>query len=424
MTTNHEFDRSLADWLHETSAHRVPDHVVDVLRVTRTTRQRPWWSSLERWLPMDLAVRTRTLVPPRIGRALVVAAVLVALLAASLYLLGAGARRVPPPFGLARNGEILSWSNGDILVADPDGSHLRPLVAGPTNDEGPLLTHDGTRMAFWRIDSSTGSRLMLANADGSAPRAVLDEPLQSADWYEWSPSDDRLAVIHTVDGRRVLSIVDVAARSIRQLAVPGLDVDNDVLWRPPDGRELIFTARPTEGSPIGARIFAIRPDGSGLREVLGERREEWPYLGLGVAPDGRTATYWMYEAVAGSKDLHARVHLVDLDTGADAIRTFDPANLDESELQWSPDGRLGLIVSANGRARVQLVSLDGSAPIRTLGPDFRGDENKAIGFSPDGRSVIFHFDDTRPTFIDVATGEIRTADAAWGRVGGWQRLVP
>jgi hypothetical protein len=222
----------------------------------------------------------------------------------------------------------------------------------------------------------------------------------------------------------VISIVQLATGAIRDLAVPGFEVDNDVLWRPPDGGELIFTARPAEGAATGVRAFAIRADGTGLRQILGERPEDWPYLGLNLSIDGHTATYWMYEAVPGKTGVHARVHLFDLDTGVDTVQTFDPANVDESELQWSPDGRLGLIVSAVDQAHVQLITFDGSAPIRTLGPPFRGDEEKAVGFSPDGRTVMFHFDNARPTFIDVATGDTRTADAVWGRVGGWQRLAP
>jgi dipeptidyl aminopeptidase/acylaminoacyl peptidase len=423
MTTNHEFDRQLADWLHESSAHRVPDHVTDVLLVTRATRQRSWWSSLERWLPMDLAVRTRTIVPPRLGRVLVVAAVLIALVVASLYLLGAGSRRLPPPFGLAANGAIVSWSNGDIFVTDSDGNHLRPLVGGPTNDEGPLLTRDGTRMAYWRIDGPNDSTLMLANVDGTGSRPVLDHALQHADWYEWSPGDDRLAIVNTVGGRRVISIADVATGAIRDLAVPGLEVDNDVVWRPADGRELLFTARPIADSPRGAKLLAIRPDGTGLRTILEERPFDWAYLGLTVAPDGKTGSYWMYEPTDGSPDLHARVHLFGVDTGVDTVQQFDPANVDESELQWSPDGTLGLIVSATTRAHVQVIAFDGSAPIRTLGPAFRGDEDKSVGWSPDGTSVILHFDNGRPSFIEGATGDIRTADGAWGRVGGWQRVA-
>ena len=99
MTVNHEFDRQLADWLHESSAHRVPDHVIDVLLVTRATRQRPWWSSLGRWLPMQVSVRTRPFVPPNLTRLLILAILIVALAGLALWFAGTRQPRLPAPFG-------------------------------------------------------------------------------------------------------------------------------------------------------------------------------------------------------------------------------------------------------------------------------------------------------------------------------------
>ena len=53
MITNDAFERTVSDWLHADAEHRIPDHLDAVLRLTSAERQRPAWSSLERWLPMD-----------------------------------------------------------------------------------------------------------------------------------------------------------------------------------------------------------------------------------------------------------------------------------------------------------------------------------------------------------------------------------
>ena len=58
MNPSDAFDRHVSDWLHADAEHRVPEHLDAVLRRTRTERQRPAWSSLERWLPMDTLSRT------------------------------------------------------------------------------------------------------------------------------------------------------------------------------------------------------------------------------------------------------------------------------------------------------------------------------------------------------------------------------
>lgn len=57
-----------------------------------------------------------------------------------------------------------------------------------------------------------------------------------------SPDDTRLAIVHGVDGRRVLSILDIASREVTLLPTPGIDVENDVLWLPPAGERLVFTS--------------------------------------------------------------------------------------------------------------------------------------------------------------------------------------
>ena len=65
MTTNDVFGRNLSTWLHEDAEHHVPDHLAEVLQRTAVTRQRPAWSSLERWLPMDTTLRPRAVpLPP------------------------------------------------------------------------------------------------------------------------------------------------------------------------------------------------------------------------------------------------------------------------------------------------------------------------------------------------------------------------
>ena len=68
MTTDDRFARNLSAWLQEDGEHRVPDHLTEVLRADAATRQRPWWSSPERWLPVDTTFRARPFQMPRPGR--------------------------------------------------------------------------------------------------------------------------------------------------------------------------------------------------------------------------------------------------------------------------------------------------------------------------------------------------------------------
>ena len=91
-------------------------------------RQRPGWTFPERWLPMADITRSRAFAPAPPWRLIAVALVVLALVATALVFVGAQERRVPAPFGPARNGLIPYDKDGDIYVGDPVTGESR-LVA-------------------------------------------------------------------------------------------------------------------------------------------------------------------------------------------------------------------------------------------------------------------------------------------------------
>ena len=424
MTANEGFDRRLSAWLAEDAAHRVPDHLDEVLVRTVATRQRAWWSSLERWLPMDLTTRANVFSPARPGRTFAIVLLLIALLAAAVLVVGTR-RQTPPPFGLARNGAVVSWQNGDIMLATSEAAPAHAIVAGPTTDIAPLLTRDGTKLAFFRILDEHTANLMLANIDGSGIRQVLNQPLTDSDWFEWSAEDDRLAIVSSVADKRVLSIVDVAAGSSDTLAVDGLEVDNDVYWLPPGGDALVFTARPKAGQDGPVAIYSIHPDGTGLKHLSRIRAEFASYNGLNVSPDGRTVAYWNYEPDGSPAGMGSRTHLFDVTTGTDRVMKFDETDEGETDLAFSPDGHHIVFQREVGdRSQMVIAMLDGSEPNRPVGGAFGLDAEPAYGFSPDGARLFVAFENQKPTYYDVATGASMTGREPVAGFGGYQRLAP
>ena len=88
MTLNDGFERTVSDWLDEQAGRGAPDYLDETLARTTRTRQRPAWSSLERWLPVDMTTNLRLAARPTLGRALLLGAVLALVIA-----LGAAVRR-------------------------------------------------------------------------------------------------------------------------------------------------------------------------------------------------------------------------------------------------------------------------------------------------------------------------------------------
>src|SRR6476620_10987281 len=270
MTLNDGFERTVSDWLDEQAGHGMPGYLDEALARTTRTRQRSWWTSPERWLPMDLTAQTRSFARPTLGKALLVAAVLVALIGIAIIAVGSRVHRAPPPFGIAANGQIAYWANGDILVADPDGTHAHAIISGPSDDGVPAYTRDGTQLAFLRTVSQHQATLMIAAADGSGVRSVLKDPLTDSSWFDWSPDGRLLATVQKVGGVGALSIVDIEHGTIRTLDLNGLVIDYWVAWRPGTTSELLFGSRTGSGDSQRAGIWSIEADGGPPTAIVPE----------------------------------------------------------------------------------------------------------------------------------------------------------
>jgi hypothetical protein len=427
MTLNDGFERTVSDWLDEQAGHGMPGYLDEALARTTRIRQRPWWSSPERWLPMDMTTNLRIAGRPTLGRALLLGAVLAALIGLALFAVGSRVHRVPAPFGLAANGQIAYVADDDILVADPDGTHAHAVISGPSHDFAAAYTRDGTQLTFLRKVSSSTATLMIAASDGSGIRSVLTEPLTDATWFDWSPDSRSLAVVHTAAGVRVISIVDIENGTMRTLGVNGLDVDYWVAFLPGKTSELLFGTRTTSGDSERAGIYSIQADGSGLTPLVPSVVGPAEYKQVDLAPDGRTLTYWRWQ----SPMRPGRNHQLDITTKRDTELRFDPSDYGEGGLLHSPDGSLVLLSrneqSGATRGQIMIAPADASRPGILIGRRFDTDTDPgpAYGFSPDGKTVFIAYPGEAPQFFDAATGAPRTGLSTKSvECCSWQRLAP
>jgi dipeptidyl aminopeptidase/acylaminoacyl peptidase len=388
---NDDPGRLVSDWLHEYGAHRVPNHLDAVLGETSTRRQRPAWSSLERWLPMDLTTRASTLAPLRLGRLVVIALLVLALAAATFLVVGSRQPRIPAPFGPAANGIRIASSDGDIYVLDATTQVPRTLITDPSYDFGTTWSRDGTRFLFLRAAAepvgteSQPLSLAVANADGSDVR-VLAGPVAGLDWFDWSP-DGRQIVYLTQGGAadtRVINVVDVATRQVTTLdvGVPAVQP----MWLPPDGREILFRSQ----GPSPA-LYAIRPDGTG-KHALSTRLgiNKFDFGSPNVSPDGGRVLYTSWNESDG-----LRLYVLDVATGAER-RLPTPAGTIQGGGVFSPDGQSVAYPRSRARDTFEIVvaPADGSSEGETLGgvtamgPDGMG---VTLAFSPDGTALVARF---------------------------------
>jgi Tol biopolymer transport system component len=414
MTTFERFERNVPELMTELAPARIPDYFDSMLRETAKHPQRPAWSALERWLPMGVYARNAQIRPFNVRPVLVLVLIGVLIAAGLALYVGSLPTRLPPPFGPARNGQIVfSTLDGDISSVDPKTGTVRPLIVGATDDIAPWFSPDGQRFMFVR-KMTTGDAYFVADSDGSNIRKLVDPRVE---WFEWSPASDRIVVRHRVDGLITTSVVDVATGASTKLDV-GLDIQLPS-WRP-DHDQIVFSTDQGEDH----LFYVVNPDGKGLRRLA---TAPGTLNSPSLSPDGRSIAYATWEADKPGRQ--GRIHILDIDSGVDREPAFQGSSgYIELAPIFSPDGTKLLLeryVPAGGY-RLVIVPVDGSGPAIMLG-DRRPELTNGAGsmWSPDGTTILTTYNNDHRTWLFSADGN-NAQRVDWTRTGAlsWQRLAP
>ncbi len=427
MTNELRFERHLPALLEDLYLGPSPDYRNEVLAAAVRTRQRPAWAFPGRWIPMDIT--TRTIPVTRLPwRQLGVLALIALLLAVALAVAVGSSRRVPAPFGPARNGLIPFVANGDLYAGDPATGKTRVLLSGPATDAAPGFSPDGTRLAFFRdvpgppaAAAPAPIDIYVMREDGTDVTRITSSPLDKVVSAVWTPDGQRLAVIHPVDGVNRLESFDVGGARPPQLLTAAANADS-LAFRPPDGREILFRAlvRGRYG------LFVMDAAGTNVRTLV------QPTNTAEVDQDLAAATY----SADGSRIFYQRwfpdsIQLWVMNADGTNPHEFvsEPGPGWDGLAAPSPDGRWVAYwhVIEDGRAtqRVAVVRADGTGPIIPTGPEMTGTAHWV--WSPDSSKILMMPDYTASTsaYLLDPTGGPPTS-VAWHSDTDldWQRLAP
>lgn len=281
MTARDDFDGLLSAWFDDDASGREPEQLLgQVLARTARTRRRPAWRVPERWLPVQLVMARQSV--PRLAPLVVVAALLVALLAAALFM--AGRPRLPAPFGPAANGLVAYMSGPQIVVAPVDGSDPRPITPAAAVAGEPVFSPLGRQIAYKLFeypDSPVRAALYTSNLEAGISVEVHPVGITPST-PSWSPDEQSIVFsqpTHVLERDRIFIVPADGSARARQI---GPDSDAAAPAFSPDGRRIAFILP-------GAQSLALavmNADGSDVRELA-----SFPVIG-GSMLHGGTGFAW------------------------------------------------------------------------------------------------------------------------------------
>jgi Tol biopolymer transport system component len=192
----------------------------------------------------------------------------------------------------------------------------------------------------------------------------------------------------------------------------------------PDGKEIVFRGRTMTAAGLRAGLFAVHPDGTGLRPLTRTDAETGAFYDQPLSSgDGRYVTYTDWD---NARQLNS-VHVLNLTTGVDTPLDRGTTR-DQGFGTFSPDSRYLLFNVHDGPSNYLMREpVDGSSPAVQVGPIYPVvDGAYLVGrFSADSRSVIVTDEGSKQTrLVDVdAGGEGRAIEFTPADVYAVQRLA-
>jgi Tol biopolymer transport system component len=219
-------------------------------------------------------------------------------------------------------------SHGEIYSMRDDGTHVTRLTFNAVTDAAPLLSPDGTKIAFRR--ELNPANVFVMNVDGSSPVGLA--PGTRA---EWSPDGSKLALVSDS-----LGILNSDGTGMHSFGVGA----SYVTWSP-DGTKLAYVSTGL-GGQASNDIYTIDANGTGAQRLT---TDGTPKNSLDWSPDG---TMILYSAPQGVFILHP-----------DGGTLTSPCS--GREARWSPDGQRIIFVTDayDGDDEIYTVRLDGSGRV-------------------------------------------------------------
>jgi TolB protein len=239
--------------------------------------------------------------------------------------------------------------NGEIFIANADGSAARQLTNRPVYDFAPSISPDGRRIAFTSVVGDF-DRIVVMRSNGSGVRQLSP---RLAVWDEfnprWSPDGKRILFSSTRYGQADLFLMDANGAHRKRITSTGLLDEVYADWSP-DGKRIAITVANAKAKYW---IDIVNADGKGRRTLVKGQASDAYHPSW--SPDGRR--------IAFIDDVTGQRHVYVIGSNGIGFHQVTSGSTNDDWPAWSPDGRLIAFTRLRG---------DGGSEIDTVGPNGSG----------------------------------------------------
>ena len=248
--------------------------------------------------------------------------------------------RTLPPF-IAYTHE--KYENGQLTIGvfgtESDGSQTHALTPMGVYAQDPAWSPDGTKIVY-----TTSCSIWMMNADGSNEHPVISADASGDPCFvqpHWGPNGKRIVYSSQENSGGTVPLQVADADGSHNHRVPNASGAQNASFSP-DGRYLVFDRFFNRQGKPKPRIYVIRPNGRGLRQIT----TDGPAADPSWSPDGERIIYscafygnpYSHLAVIGPGSPHAICEVSREHPFPKTLYSVDS----ESEIDgqtWSADGR-------------------------------------------------------------------------------------
>lgn len=291
---------------------------------------------------------------------------------------------------------LLAATSATALVSV---ENLKKLNITETQLWDPVLSPDGTKIAYVAYDDTHSQQVFVINADGTGGTKLTGDVNKK--WgIAWGP--DKIAYVSFgKDGLEKIFVMNPDGTGNKQLIPDNTRQgssaeDKPSVWAAPswspDGKSLAYTS---PDDVQRQKMYIVNSDGTGKRQVLNDDSRQWSPA---ISPDGKSIVYVSY-----NDKLREELFIVDINGTSKRQLTFD--EIKKNYPFWGPDGTITYVSYENltsSGENIFAINQDGTNKRLFVNEeDYR---QRSPSFSSDGRK--FSYAGINPSgIVKITTGD-------------------